>query len=139
MRKRKHSTYPIPFERFCLNCGKQLKQRQDTFCSRSCSGSIAITKTVAVKNKGKGKSHIRVKLPCGKREYLHHLVYELGTGEPLKDGEIVHHIDGNKHNNDFSNLEKLSGRAAHLHVHNYHKKTKPETTEEFEKIEGYYF
>lgn len=34
----------------------------------------------------------------------HRVVAEQVLGRPLQPGEIVHHIDGNKHNNDPSNL-----------------------------------
>lgn len=52
---------------------------------------------------------------------MHRLVYEQATGERLGPYDIVHHVDGNKLNNDPGNLERLTGRAAHLHRHNYHK------------------
>lgn len=58
----------------------------------------------------------------GKREYLHRVIYMTSTGEKLTSNDIIHHIDENKQNNDISNLEKLTGRAAHLFKHNYHKK-----------------
>lgn len=44
----------------------------------------------------------------GRYCYEHILVYWQNTGELPKDGEIIHHIDGNKHNNIFSNLRKMS-------------------------------
>jgi hypothetical protein len=53
-------------------------------------GSIVIT---AGKNKGK---------------YLHRLVMEEALGRPLKRREKVYHIDGNKSNNELSNLRLIS-------------------------------
>lgn len=46
----------------------------------------------------------------------HRVVAEQMLGRPLQRGEIVHHIDGNKHNNDPSNLRVMS-QADHLRLH----------------------
>jgi hypothetical protein len=40
--------------------------------------------------------------------HLHRVVIEKHIGRPLTRGEIVHHIDGNKNNNDISNLALLT-------------------------------
>ena len=34
----------------------------------------------------------------------HFLIAEEKLGRPLKEGEVVHHIDGNKHNNNLENI-----------------------------------
>lgn len=46
----------------------------------------------------------------------HRVVAEQMIGRPLERGEIVHHIDGNKHNNDPSNLQVMT-QADHLRTH----------------------
>lgn len=46
----------------------------------------------------------------------HRVVAEQMLGRPLTRGEIVHHIDGNKHNNDPSNLQVMS-MAEHARHH----------------------
>ena len=46
----------------------------------------------------------------------HRVVAEEMLGRPLERGEIVHHIDGNKHNNDPSNLQVMT-QADHLRIH----------------------
>ena len=56
----------------------------------------------------------------GRRVYLHRHIFETHV-RPLEPNEIVHHKDENKRNNAPDNLEALSGRAAHLYQHNYHK------------------
>lgn len=48
--------------------------------------------------------------------YEHRYVVEKEIGRPLKKSEIVHHIDGNKLNNDISNL-MLMTRSEHAHLH----------------------
>ena len=40
----------------------------------------------------------------GKSERKHRIVAEKMLGRKLKKDEVVHHIDGNKRNNDESNL-----------------------------------
>lgn len=56
----------------------------------------------------------------GERVYLHRYVFETEI-RPLQPGEIVHDKDENRFNNSAENLEALSGRAAHLHIHDYHR------------------
>lgn len=46
----------------------------------------------------------------------HRVVAEQILGRPLTPGEIVHHIDGNKHNNHPSNLRVMT-QADHLRLH----------------------
>lgn len=47
----------------------------------------------------------------------HRCVMEQYLGRPLKPSEIVYHIDGNKQNNDISNLMLLDDQAAHAAFH----------------------
>jgi hypothetical protein len=49
--------------------------------------------------------------------YEHRLVASEKLGRDLLPGEIVHHIDGNKQNNDPANLEVLPSIADHRHEH----------------------
>lgn len=44
----------------------------------------------------------------------HRLVMERKLGRPLHPGEVVHHLDGNKANNDPSNLEVFASNGEHL-------------------------
>ena len=48
--------------------------------------------------------------------YEHRYVMECALGRALGKNEIVHHKDGNKLNNDISNLE-LTNRGEHVHRH----------------------
>lgn len=52
----------------------------------------------------------------GKQQRLHRYVMECFLGRKLESSEIVHHIDGNKFNNNIENLEILS-RSEHLKKH----------------------
>ena len=52
--------------------------------------------------------------------YEHRLVMEKKLGRYLTKEEVVHHIDGNRLNNDINNLELFSSNSDHLnkcHVH----------------------
>ena len=60
---------------------------------------------------------------ANKRKYVyqHQLVAEKKIGRYLKKGEVVHHIDSNKSNNDPENLVVLSNNN-HIKLHNLLKK-----------------
>lgn len=48
--------------------------------------------------------------------HTHRVVMEQTLGRPLAKGEIVHHKDGNKLNNDPSNLEVMT-QSEHVREH----------------------
>lgn len=52
----------------------------------------------------------------GKLIRLHRYLMEKHLGRKLLPTEIVHHKDGNKHNNDLSNLE-ITNRSDHARYH----------------------
>lgn len=56
--------------------------------------------------------------------YEHRLVAEQKLGRRLLPGEIPHHIDGNKQNNDPSNIEVLPSHHHHRHEHSRRKDTR---------------
>jgi HNH endonuclease len=58
---------------------------------------------------------------CG--EYEHRIVAERKLGRRLKEGEVVHHIDGDRLNNDPDNLEILSSQSEHMKLHMRKAKT----------------
>lgn len=57
--------------------------------------------------------------------YEHDLVMEKHIGRFLDDGEVVHHIDGNKENNDISNLMLLTN-SEHGKLHGKLRRMKKE-------------
>ena len=52
----------------------------------------------------------------GKPKRKHQIIMERHIGRPLKKNEVIHHIDGNKRNNDLSNL-LLTTRSEHAKIH----------------------
>jgi predicted transcriptional regulator len=50
------------------------------------------------------------------KRYIHRKIMEEMIGRPLRSDEIVHHIDGNKKNNDPSNLQIVT-RKEHINIH----------------------
>jgi hypothetical protein len=56
--------------------------------------------------------------------YEHIVVAEQKLGRPLKPGEVVHHVDENKLNNDPDNLEVVTrSEHARLHMKSRHQTT----------------
>lgn len=49
----------------------------------------------------------------GKNEYLHRVIMEDKIGRKLEDGEIVHHINGDHHDNDENNLYLYKNHSEH--------------------------
>ena len=57
----------------------------------------------------------------GKYCYEHHLVWWMNTGITINDDQIIHHLDENKRNNLFVNLE-LHTRKDHGRMHGLERK-----------------
>lgn len=61
---------------------------------------------------GKGEGYLKLQ-----GRHLHRTIAEQKIGRPLRQGEIVHHIDGNKRNNSPENLEVLENQREHFLIH----------------------
>ena len=70
-----------------------------------------------LRGKGEGKTYPKL---LGKHE--HRQIVETLLGRPLKTGEVVHHLDGNKRNNDPENLVALPSQSVHCKAHDFGKK-----------------
>lgn len=102
----------------CEICGEPFHPFKVT--SRTCcrehanaltSRESAEKRSKTLRGRGEGRSYRKLH---GRHE--HRVVAEAMLGRKLKKGEIVHHIDGNKLNNDPSNLE-ITTQSKHVDKH----------------------
>lgn len=117
--------------------------REHNFCSRECAKTFTSSRMSDynrndnVKNTSEGWSdeqreavrhrEQKNKGPCGKNTYpkehgrhAHRVAAEKKIGRKLKPGEVVHHIDGDKHNNDPENLIVFKNQQEHVKYHAEH-------------------
>lgn len=122
----------------CELCGvrkrvpaSQYKRSVHHFCSAACRNRFYN----AGKNKELMTPAVREKLRVARLgsggatgyektygRHTHRVVAEKILGRPLKKGEVVHHLDGNKRNNAPENLVVFSSQAEHAKWHADHKK-----------------
>ena len=86
------------------------------YCSRPCANAGASRLSAsrrgdAQRGRGDGKTYRK---RDGRHE--HRVVAEQTLGRPLVPGEIVHHIDGDKLNNDPANLAVMT-QSEHIREH----------------------
>lgn len=100
--------------RTCIVCGKeeQLIARIRAVKCRSCTSH----KSRPWRRNAKKYTMI-VHPQTFKRVYLHRYTMEEHLKRPLLDTEIVHHIDGDRHNNSLVNLELIVNQAEHMKEH----------------------
>lgn len=67
-------------------------------------------------NTGEGKTYTKTF-----SRHTHRIVAEQILGRPLLPGEVVHHIDGDKRNNEPSNLMVFTSQSEHAKWHNEHR------------------
>ncbi len=62
--------------------------------------------------------YVQMHVP-GLPRYVHLYVMELHLGRKLQPGEVVHHIDRNRSNNEISNLKLFASQKEHMLQHRY--------------------
>lgn len=97
-------------ERPCAGCGqnfyarpRELRKGGGKYCAVSCRRAHEASGSTEYARIGAQRAH--------------RVIAEQMLGRPLAEGEVVHHRDGNKRNNDPSNLEVLPSHAAHMREH----------------------
>ena len=122
----------------CEECGSttrmppsQFKRSEHHFCCRKCRMQY-LNRTLNPHRMENHKTREKIRMArLGQGEgktytktfgrHTHRIVAEQILGRPLKKGEVVHHIDGNKRNNDPSNLMVFKTQAEHAQWHAEHK------------------
>lgn len=124
---------------YCAGCGAPVhrfpsarKRYPHAFCSRECHMRTLNAELNPTRMTPETKEKLRnSRLSKGAAEntylkmhgrHLHRIVAEEILGRPLKDGEVVHHIDGNKHNNSPENIIVFQNQSEHAKWHAEHRK-----------------
>lgn len=107
-------------EKFCETCGQRFfvwpsKTRQ-RFCSKSCVRRILVPDN-------RLQNPYRQTKRDGKRIDVHRAIMEEFLGRKLGRFELVHHKDGNKLNNDLSNLSIMTPQQHSSHHNQKHPVT----------------
>lgn len=101
----------------CKNCGIEFLTTRNKCCSRKCAIEYLKKhyKHKIYKEKGYEVRFINGYNKKGNAK-IHRLIMEEHLGRKLNPKEIVHHIDGNKLNNDILNLQVMTwGEHSKLH------------------------
>jgi len=111
----------------CEHCHKNFEtggragRSKQRFCSRRCSAILKNKHGILGRKFNNGYTYIAdSKHPHANRGYVaeHRLVAEKMLGRTLTPRDQIHHLDGNKANNDPRNLLILD-RASHRQLHEY--------------------
>lgn len=100
----------------CKNCGSVFtnKDKNKKFCSVECACEFRRNKQKNAKLSKDG--YKRIWLSDGSCIKEHIYIMEQHIGRKLNKNECVHHIDGNRSNNDISNLQLMTiGEHSRLH------------------------
>lgn len=108
---------------YCEYCSKDMGTRRNgvrdkKFCSNDCKLRAQELKYKHSDPYGYVNSRVE---SFGRRTRYHRAVMEKHLGRKLTRDEVVHHIDGNKFNNDISNLQLLTN-SEHARLHSSRRK-----------------
>ena len=117
----------------CYRCKKIItrKKRSDSkskYCSVRCAAKDSIRIATEKRNfKGKNNPAYKngktittqgyIRLNIEGRINEHRYVMEKHLGRSLNEGEVIHHIDGNKLNNNINNLKLCKNQSEHSKIH----------------------
>lgn len=99
---------------------------QQRFCSKKCANQRHTSNPEHQAKAGRAGGRLRHREPPSPNTYLkvpgtdvhvHRAVAARELGRPLARGEVVHHEDENKHNNEPDNLIVFASQALHAKHH----------------------
>ena len=119
-----------PVTKTCPQCGRDFtrpyKLRDAKFCGHACALRFHAEKVLTAANTPEARQKIAVLrrgrgggkwYPKVNGRHEHRAVAEKMLGRSLRPSEVVHHIDGNKHNNAPENLQVFASQAEHARHH----------------------
>ena len=117
----------VTTEKSCVVCGETFRAASQRVDRRHCSVACAAVNRRGASNASwSGGRHVspagyvRISLGGGNRALEHRVVMERALGRPLRSDEHVHHVDGDKQNNEVGNLRVLSvSEHGELHSREY--------------------
>lgn len=105
-----HKATRLNLDTVCKNCGNTFRKRsrKDTqkFCSVECVREYKRKQPKTAKASKDGYKRIWQTDGKGIKEHIY--IMEKLIGRKLQKNECVHHIDGNRANNDISNLQLMT-------------------------------
>jgi hypothetical protein len=111
-----HKSTIVDKSHVCKNCEQVFlsKYKDRKFCSVECACEYRRKKPKTAKISKDG--YKRIWLTDGSSIKEHTYIMEQHIGRKLKQDECVHHIDGNRSNNDIENLQLMTiGEHSKLH------------------------
>lgn len=111
---------------FCLQCGIKIpfnpvrRQYAKKFCSQKCSYEFHRMENNPSWKGGRsnnGSGYMWLSIGNGKQVLEHRYLMEKFVGRKLNKDEFVHHKDGNKKNNNISNLQLMTPAEHTSHHH----------------------
>lgn len=132
----RHSLKKGPTQNFkgiCEQCGKEFTtyknpaRKEPRFCSVKCIGESQKGNKNPAYNCGRyfdSNGYVVLFMPehpfCGTKKTVleHRFIMECKIGRYLENEECVHHIDGNKANNNPNNLMLFKNNSEHIKYHN---------------------
>ena len=112
------STRKPPKIKKCVYCGKEFaidpKHKEKKFCNTKCACDFKRGRERKPTIAKSGYKYVWFSDGSGERE--HRFIIEKQIGRKLTQDEVVHHIDGDRTNNDISNLVILK-RGEHSKIH----------------------
>ena len=104
----------------CPCCKKEFRRNHGNgtprkYCSMKCFNTVRKNNFPKFQLPPKEKKHYRVKKIDGKQIYYHRWVMENHLGRKLNRNEVIHHINGDPHDNRIENLMLLS-QSEHMKI-----------------------